>query len=56
MQDFEIRILKKSGIAQIYNAALASTFAAIRRALALAEIGDTIEVWQGLNCVYAGAR
>ena len=56
MQDFQIRIVNKSGIARVYHAALASSFAAIRRALALAEIGDVIEVWQGLNCVYAGAR
>jgi hypothetical protein len=52
---FEIRILKKSGIPLIYKTALASAFAAIRRALSLAEDGDSVEVWQGLQCVYAGA-
>jgi uncharacterized protein YkvS len=33
---------------------LASAFAAIRRAVSLAEVGDMVEVWQGLQCVYAG--
>jgi hypothetical protein len=55
MQDFQIRILKKSGIPQVYNAALASAFAAIRRARSLAEGGDIIEVWQGLQCVFSGS-
>jgi hypothetical protein len=54
MQDYEIRILKKSGIPQIYKAALVSAFAAIRRARSLAEVGDMIEVWQGLQCVFSG--
>ncbi len=44
MQDYEIRILKKSGIPQVYKAARASAFAAIRRARSLAEVGDMIEV------------
>jgi len=55
VQDFQIRILKKSGIPQVYNAALASAFAAIRRARSLAEVGDIIEVWQGLQCVFSGS-
>ena len=55
MQDYEIRIVKKSGIAQVYKAALASAFAAIRRARSLAEVGDIIEVWQGLQCVFSGS-
>jgi hypothetical protein len=55
MQDFQIRILKKSGIPQVYNAALASANAAIRRARSLAEVGDLIEVWQGLQCVFSGS-
>jgi hypothetical protein len=55
MQDFQIRILKKSGIPQVYNAALASAFAAIRQARSLAEVGDMIEVWQGFQCVFSGS-
>lgn len=54
MLAFEIRILKKSGIPLVYKMALASAFAAIRRAVSLAEVGDMVEVWQGLQCVYAG--
>ena len=54
MLAFEIRILKKSGISLVYKAVLASAFAAIRRATSLAEVGDLVEVWQGLQCVYAG--
>lgn len=55
MHAFEIRIVKKSGIAQVYSAVLSSAFAAIRRARSLAEVGDLIEVWQGLQCVFSGA-
>jgi hypothetical protein len=54
VQDYEIRIIKKNGIAQVYKAVLASAFAAIRRARGLAEVGDMIEVWQGLQCVFSG--
>lgn len=55
MQDYEIRIVKKNGIPQVYNAALVSAFAAIRRARSLAEVGDIIEVWQGLQCIFSGS-
>jgi hypothetical protein len=51
---FEIRILKESGIPLVYKTVLASAFAAIRRAVSLAEVGDIVEVWQGRRCVYAG--
>jgi hypothetical protein len=50
---FEIRILKKTGIPLVYKAVLASAFAAIRRARSLDEVGDIIEVWQGLQCVFS---
>ena len=53
MLAFEIRILKKTGIPLVYKAVLASAFAAIRRARSLAEVGDIIEVWQGLQCVFS---
>jgi hypothetical protein len=55
VQDFEIRITKNGGIAKVYKAVLSSAFAAIRRARSLAEDGDIIEVWQGLQCVFSGA-
>jgi hypothetical protein len=53
MQDYEIRILNKGGIAQVYKTVLASAQPAIRRARSLAKGGDMIEVWQGLQCVFA---
>ena len=55
MQAFEIRIIKNGAIAKVYKAVLSSALAAIRRARSLAEEGDIIEVWQGLQCVFVGA-
>jgi len=52
---FEIRVLRRSGLPVVYSAVLASAFAAIRRARSLAEVGDLIEVWQGLQCVFSGS-
>jgi hypothetical protein len=52
---FQVRILKKNGLPRVYNAVLASAFAAIRRARSLAEVGDMIEVWQGLQYVFSGS-
>ena len=54
MQDYEIRIFKKGTLQQVYKSALASTYAAIRRARSLAEAGDLVEVWLGLECVFSG--
>lgn len=54
MLSFEIRIRKKSGLPLVYSTVLTSAFAAIRRARSLAEAGDLIEVWQGLQCVFSG--
>jgi hypothetical protein len=54
MQDYEIRIFRKGILLQVYKSALASTFAAIRRARSLAEVGDLVEVWQGLECIFSG--
>lgn len=56
MEEYEIRITKKGDQKpQIIRAALASAYAAIRRAVKLAEDGDLIEVWLGLTCVYSTA-
>jgi hypothetical protein len=53
MEQYEIRITKKGSTQpQIIRAAVVSAYAAIRRALRLAEAGDMIEVWLGLTCVY----
>lgn len=54
MDTYEIRITRKGATSpQIIKAALASAYAAIRRAVALAREGDCVEVWLGLTCVYS---
>ena len=54
MEQYEIRITKKGAESpEIDRAALASAYAAIRRAAKLAEDGDSIEVWHGMTCVYS---
>ena len=54
MHAYEIRIVKKqSQMPVIYACDQASDHAAIRRAKSLIEDGDGVEVWRGLDCVYA---
>ena len=54
MDAYEIRIMKKqSRTPVIYACAQASDHAAIRRAKSLIEDGDGVEVWRGLDCVFA---
>jgi hypothetical protein len=56
MEQYEIRITKKDATRpQIVRAAVVSAYAAIRRATKLAEAGDLVEVWLGLDCVYSTA-
>jgi len=51
---YEIRIVKKQRKSPvIYACSQASDHAAIRRARSLIEDGDLVEVWRGLDCVYA---
>lgn len=51
---YEIRILRKGGQApDIFSGTHISDHAAVRRAHALAEEGDAVEVWRGTACVYA---
>jgi hypothetical protein len=51
---YEIRILKKQNrFPVIYSCSQASDHAAIRRAKSLIEQGDSVEVWRGLDCVFA---
>jgi hypothetical protein len=54
MTTYEIRLIKH-GSATVYNLPQASDYAAIRRARLLAEDGDIVEVWRGLNCVFTQA-
>jgi len=56
MEQYEIRITKKGTTSpRIIRAALASAYAAIRRATMFSEEGDLVEVWLGLTCVYSTA-
>jgi hypothetical protein len=54
MTTYEIRVIKR-GSATVYNCPQTSDYAAIRRARLLAEDGDIVEVWRGLNCVFTQA-
>ena len=54
MDAYEIRIVKKQKASPvIYACSQASDHAAIRRAKSLSEDGDQVEVWRGMDCVYA---
>jgi hypothetical protein len=51
---YEIRIIKKqSRFPVIYSCSQTSDHAAVRRAKSLLEEGDGVEVWRGLDCVFA---
>ena len=54
MMTYEIRVIRNGG-ATVYNTPQLSDYAAIRRARLLAEDGDIVEVWRGLNCVFTAA-
>jgi hypothetical protein len=54
MTSYEIRLIKE-GRATVYNCPQVSDYAAIRRARLLAEDGDIVEVWRGMNCVFTQA-
>ena len=57
MKEYEIRVIRKGTGATIYSSPQVSDFAAIRRARLLAEDGDIVEVWRGLQlCLHPGAR
>ena len=55
MKEYEIRVIRKGTGATVYSSPQTSDFAAIRRARLLAEDGDIVEVWRGLNCVFTQA-
>lgn len=50
---YEIRIIKDGRRPIIYACTHASDHAAIRRARSLAGETDKVEVWRGLDCIYA---
>ena len=53
MENYEIRIVKEGRRPIIYACPHASDHAAIRRAQGLAAEHDKVEVWRGLDCIYA---
>jgi hypothetical protein len=53
MDIYEIRKVKTGRPPLINQSTQVGDYAAIRRASRLAEDGDTVEVWRGLECVYA---
>lgn len=54
MDNYEIRIVKKGSRAPfIYNCPQASDDAAIRCGQRLISEDDELEVWRGLDCIYA---
>lgn len=56
MHTYEIRITRQRFQGpDIFCSAHASDFAAVRRAHTLAGAGAAIEVWRGLECIFAGA-
>lgn len=56
MNSYELRVIHpQARNATIYASSHASDFAAIRRAMSLAEEDELIEVWRGPTCVYCGA-
>lgn len=55
MHSYEIRIINPDGrTASVHSSTHVGDFAAIRRATALADGDDVIEVWRGIVCVYRG--
>lgn len=56
MNSYELRVIDtRDRNATVYASSHVSDFAAIRRAMSLANEDDVIEVWRGHVCVYAGA-
>ena len=53
LDNYEIRIVKKSKAIFVYACPHASDYAAVRRAQSLVEEGDEVEVWRDLDCVYS---
>lgn len=56
MHSYEIRVINPAARnAAVFASSHTSDFAAIRRAMTLADGDDMIEVWRGAVCVYCGA-
>jgi hypothetical protein len=54
MPSYDIRFLKwRDGAKPVYRITETSDFAAICAARKAAESGDGVEVWRGMDCIYA---
>lgn len=54
MPNYEIRLRKPHSRPRAFRANRTSDYAAICTAQSIAADGDTIEVWKGMVCIYAG--
>lgn len=52
MESYEIRLIRKPGSSVVYASSYISDYAAVRGARMLAEVGDGIEIWRGIHCIY----
>lgn len=52
MQQYEIRVVRRSGAPLIYNVGLVNDFAAIRKGQMLIDEGEYVEVWREMTCIY----
>jgi hypothetical protein len=56
MHSYELRVINPDDKhPTIYASSHISDFAAVRRAVSLADADEVIEVWRGVVCVYSGA-
>ena len=52
MNQYEIRILRRTDNPLIVSSRFLGDFHAIRRAQAMAEENEGVEVWRGMTCLY----
>lgn len=55
MTSYEIRISRRDGQILVIESRLIGDHAAIRRAQTLAAVGELVEVWRGMVCIYETA-
>lgn len=52
MQEYEIRVLRHDNNPLVISSRFLGDFHAIRRAQAMAEEDEGVEVWRGMKCLY----
>jgi hypothetical protein len=56
MNSYELRVISPADkYPTVYASSHISDFAAVRRAVSLADADGLIEVWRGVVCIYSGA-